>query len=576
VLSLLRIRNLAIVDEAEIEFGPGLNVITGETGAGKSILLKAIELLTGVRTSASIIRAGASKCEIEGLFVLDDKIRESLAIISDEIQERTVDDELLIKRVIDASGRNKIYLNGELITVGLLQHLSEVLIDVTGQHSHVAILDTAKQRILLDQFGVDSSLLSNMQAAYSEYLNAKKKLDSFQEKSAELDQHILRLSFERDELKEAALSPDEDCLIEEELKRLSSVEMLTTSIARCLEIFEESEIGLEQQLVNLDNQLTRARERDKNLSSILELVESSTLQLGEAKIALLEYASSLEQDPERLEYLRERLSMIKQLTRKYNKSLAEICAYLFEIEAQLAEHESGALDLGKLQAEFELARTKLISVESKLSSVRKTASRELAKLITSELATLNMKRAQFIVQITKKESSSNGADNVEFLLAANPGEPFQALKKVASGGELSRVLLILKTILNYQIPIQVFDEVDTGIGGAVAQVVGERLSRLANNAQVILVTHAPQIAAFADNHFKIDKLSRADDTKTVITELNSIQITEEIARMLAGKKISKKFEESAKELLSFSRKYKRENKYNIDSQLKNTPKTAAN
>ena len=554
MLSLLRIQNLAIVEQSEVEFGPGLNVLTGETGAGKSIILKAIDLLLGRRANAEILRSGADRCTVEGLFRISRELGQTLREEHDELEEVLPDeeDELLIRRIVDASGRSKVYVNGQLMALGGLAALTARLMDVTGQHQHHILFDPIQHRELLDSFGVPGALRARVAVDFAAYADAKRSLDRFLSDTETRAVRMEKLAAERDELSEAALQSGERAELQSELTKLSSVETLGASVQRCLELLEESEDSLDAKLRGLALILEAAAALDPALDEVVALVDAAAVQLSEAQLTLGHYGARLEADPLRLEQLRERLALVARLERKYARPGDEIIAYLETISAELAEYEGGALDEGVLRKRLAEARGALDDSERELTEARRAAATRLSKEVEREFPPLNMQRARFEVAVTPTNSTSSGADAVEFMLAANPGEPARPLGKVASGGELSRVLLILKTVLNEQRApgTQVFDEVDSGIGGAVAQIVGEKLLSVSRRSQVILITHAPQIASLADQHFLVEKQAVGDRTTSSIRLLNEHERVAQIAGMLAGKSISANFEQSAKELLA--------------------------
>ncbi len=554
MLTLLRIQNLAIVETSEVEFGAGLNVLTGETGAGKSIILKAIDLLLGRRANSDILRSGADRCTVEGLFRISRELGRTLREEHEELEEVLPEDEdeLLIRRIIDAGGRSKVYVNGQLMALGGLSALSARLMDVTGQHQQHILFDPVHHRELLDAFGVADDLKARVAVDFAAYADAKRSLDRFLSDTETRAVRMEKLAAERDELSEAALQPGERAALDAELTKLASVESLGATVQSCLELIEESDDSLDSKLRSLSMLLESAAAIDPALDEVVSLVDAAAVQLSEAQLSLAHYGARLEADPLRLEQLRERLALVARLERKYARPGDEIIAYLETISAELAEYEGGALDEGVLRKRLAEARATLDGSEQALTAARKVAASKLRKEVEREFPPLNMQRATFEVAVTAAPSSANGADAVEFLLAANPGEPARALGKVASGGELSRVLLILKTVLNEQRApgTQVFDEVDSGIGGAVAQIVGEKLLAVSRRSQVILITHAPQIASLADQHFLVEKRAIGDRTTSSIRLLNEHERVAQIAGMLAGKSISANFEQSAKELLA--------------------------
>ncbi len=551
MLAVLRIKNFAIVELLEVEFAPGLNVITGETGAGKSILLKALELLGGARASTDVIRHGAERCEIEGLFRLSAETRAAIEAEWEHFADRLVDDELLVRRVIDQSGRGKIYLNGSLSTAGELQQLFSLLMEITSQHAQVLMLEPNEHRRLLDVFGVSEELREKVRVTYLQFAQLAKRLSTLEEQSGRREEYIKRLTDERDELRAAELGVDEEERIEQEISRLGSVEQLGALVSEALQLLEDDERGIDTQVGRLRTLVERAAELDPTVEPLSASISDLAIALGETDLALSRYAQGLEVNPEKLELLRERLSELRRLTRKYQRDLPTLMSYLSQIEAELDDYSSGGFDIESVRSELAKLRAELTVDEQALTDARKLAAAALTKKVTRGLAELGMKQARFRVDISAKESSVDGADNVEFMLAANPGEDFRALKRVASGGELSRILLVLRTLESSgaRETVHVFDEVDSGVGGAVAQVVGEKLKSVSKKAQVILVTHAPQIAAFADRHFHVAKEVVANSTRASVCVLTAEATVHEIARMLAGRKVTANFEDSARELL---------------------------
>ncbi|MFN8388732.1 MAG: DNA repair protein RecN [Bdellovibrionota bacterium] len=551
MLSVLRIHNLALVEELEVEFRSGLNVLTGETGAGKSIILKAIELLTGKRASAELIRTGADHCVVEGLFLRSQPAPAS-EDESDDLNELLQEEEILIRRAIDNSGKSKISVNGRLSTSGMLQNLAPYLLDITGQHQQQTLLDPNRHRSMLDEYGGHQKLCDEVSSAFHTWQDAKRQLEAFLSDQGQRAEYFQRITAEREELKAADLRDGRRAELEAELKRYASVETLTADVNRALELLEDSEGGIDAKLSSLSSVLDHILTYDSTTAEIAAMVESAAVQLSEAKIALSDYGMRLEADPERLEVLRETIAEIARLERKYGKIEAELVRYLESLEREIGQYESGELDETKLRARATEAEAVLKKCEIALSKKRASAGKKLSAQIIESLQPLGMKHAQFEVSLVKAGSSAHGAEKVEFLLAANPGEPLRSLSKVASGGELSRILLVVKTVLNEKSGpgTQIFDEIDSGISGAVAQIVGEKLHQIAARSQVILVTHSPQIAAFADNHFQISKSVSGERTMTSLRSLSDDERVQHIAGMLAGKRVSANFEQSARELMN--------------------------
>ena len=554
MLSLLRLKNIAIVSELEIEFQPGLNVITGETGSGKSLILKGLELLRGAKGSADLIRTGETKGEIEALFVLDPEMRErtvnELHEHYDWIDEVFCEDEIVLRRVIDTSGRGKITINSRLSTRAELEAVSSALFDITGQHSQQRLLDKKFHLHCLDQFGVSRNLLLQTKKLFSSWNDVRKRLEKARLDASSNQENLRRLKFEVEELAEAGLQENEKEKLESQVKRASSVETLSSGVAEILSQLE-GEADLEGGLDRLTGNLSKLRRLDNSLEVADSLAESISVQLGELRTELEHYLAKLEIDPEQLESFRSRLSQLSKLERKYTKSIPELVSYLLEAKRELALYEGGAYDIDLLVKQEAEEKALLSVVEEKLTKNRFSVSSLLADEIEKRLALLEMKRARFSVQISPGKSSEHGADAVEFLLAANPGEPANPLAEVASGGELSRVLLVLKTLLNEQTTpvLQVFDEIDVGVGGATAQVIGEQIKMLSKRFQVLVVTHAPQVAALADTHFVVSKELSESRTNVALKTLNVEDRVMEVARMLAGKDVSDQFIRSAEALI---------------------------
>ena len=550
MLSLLKMKNIAIFDDIEIEFNEGLNIITGETGAGKSITLKAIELLSGGRASSELVRNGAESCEIQGLFELDPKFLESLGL------NDSGDGELVIRRQISKSGRGKIYVCGNIVSQAELKSIGAKLIDFSGQHYQQTLLDAKNYRSLLDSFGVDPKLLASVSKAYHDWKNINSRRKELEDDSKEKDEYLRRIAFEKEELDAFCLLKNEKSELEETLRQQESVESLSQSAAKGLELLD-SENGIVIQLSRYLRELREAASTSENFKEAANLVESAELQLGEAVSELRSAGDSLTLDPDTLETMRQRFTDIVRLERKYGKDINELLNYLELISNELGLLESGEQDAEALRKKEDEALKILNAAQNKLTKNRTKVSKALSEAIDSELKNLDMKKARFKIELDKGVLSPEGIDSVEFLLAANPGEPFRPLQKVASGGELSRVVLILKTLLNSKSPavLQVFDEVDSGVGGSVAYTIGEKLKVVSSKSQVILVTHSPQVAAFADKHYYVSKKTVSGRTSAFAKDLVKVDRVGEVARMLAGKNVSGNFIDSAKELIESGTKY---------------------
>jgi DNA repair protein RecN (Recombination protein N) len=554
MLSYLKIQNLAIIESSEIEFSQGLNVITGETGAGKSIILKAINLLCGARASSELVRHGCETCSVEGLFNLSAAKLEQINSASEEIASLINDEQIVIKRQLDKSGKGKIFVNGSLVSLNSLQLLASYLVEITGQHQHQSLTNTTHQRAVLDQCGVKQETLSQVYSNYIDYIRADKELKELKEKSAKKDENLSTLKEQASQLKQANLKQGEKQAVLEQVNKFAHFETLSSKVSSCIELLSSND-GPCEMLRKSQYLIEDAVKIDQSLASINEILESSVAQANEACNDLEKYLNKLEIDPESLELARERLAEISHLERKYKKSNDELIDWQQQLDSQIKELEESDWSIQKLQKNCEEKLNQLRKAEQALTAERKKAAVTLSKAVEKELDTLGMGGAKFNIEIDPQESSSIGADSINFMLAANKGEGFRPLAKVASGGELSRVLLILKLATGgNSCPTQIFDEIDTGIGGAVAGMVAERLKAIAKENQVILITHSAQIASYADVHLLAQKQAEQERTTSSIKILSQEQRIENIAIMLAGQKDSKKIKETAKELLTSNQK----------------------
>jgi DNA repair protein RecN (Recombination protein N) len=564
MLSTLRIENIAIIDELELDFSKGLNILTGETGAGKSIILKAISLLSGKRTQGSIIRHGAEKAKVEALFILSKSLQEKLSSNFEEVADVLDGDELILKRMIDKSGRSKFYLNGSLFPVGTIAQIAEYLFDVTGQHEQQNLLSPSSHRDILDAYGIPKILLDDVETAFYEWKHYHDLLLNLQESRQEQILRTERLRTEQEELEQAAIKKGEKNSILDELSKLQHFEKIQISLSEVLSLFEgspntglDSSPTLEDSLNKISTLLEGAKKHDQTLQPVCDLLEDALAQFGEVKLQTEDYLQTLSHDPEHYETLQIRLGELNRLERKYKISTDELATYLATIEKEISDFDSGVFDEDQIKKNLEEKETILKKYEEALRAERIKAGKQLSKEINNGLQELQLKKANFSISVNKSSSSSKGADAIQFLFTANPGEPPQPMDKVASGGELSRLLLLLKSISSAakSACLQVFDEIDVGVSGAVAQIVGEKLLSIAKDSQVLIITHAAQVAALAETHIVISKEVKKDRTFSKAKILNEAERMEVIAGMLAGKEVSKEFLLSAKELMKARDKY---------------------
>lgn len=554
MLSTLRIQNIAIIDSLEIEFSKGLNVLTGETGAGKSIILKSIELLQGKKANSGLLRTGTDKAFIEGLFILNKATKDTLTNLSEELSDLIDSDELVVKRVIDANGRSKFYLNSSLSTAGLVGQLMETLISMTGQHEQKTLLSGSNYRIILDSFGVNKQILNETKEAFHLWKKETDLLEDLKNRREILEARIFRLTAEKEELSKLKLKSGERDDLEAEVLKLQSGDKIKQCLDECMDALEGGSPGtsLLDKFGKLSLRLEQALRYDTSLQPTFDLLESTRTELDEIRININDYASSIDHDERKFDKLQERLTEIMRLERKYQKSADELVIHFDKICEELAQFEGGAFDEKLIEAKIIKYKEALLKKETTLREERKKVAKKLEKAVLAGLKEVGLIKAQFEVTVDAYLSSSHGADKIEFMFTANPGEKKRALNEVASGGEISRVLLVLKSVspTAQDALLQVYDEIDVGVSGHIAEVVGEKLKAISKIGQVLAITHSAQVASLADTHILIEKEINSGRTFSRAKLLEKEERLQAVASMLAGKDVSEEFIESAKKLLS--------------------------
>ncbi len=550
MLKELNIKNFAIIDQLRVEFGRGLNVLTGETGAGKSIVVDALNLALGERASADLIRTGCDEAVVEAAFELNGEISKGIfSMLSEQGIEANAVEDTIVRRVLSASGKNKVYINGSLANLSTLALLGAYLADIHGQHEHQSLLALDKQMELLDSFGVLTGLRDAVAVQYQTLQEIRKELSALEACEREKAQREDMLKFQKNEIEAARLKPGEDEALTAEQKILANAEKLSTHASAADEVLYSSEGSV---LSGLKKAMTNIREIaniDPRLAPVLELCEAGRAQLEEAAREVSAYAERVEFDPKKLEETGDRIDLIQRLKKKYGSSIDEIIEFGNRAAQELDRFERSGEEIERLKGEVQKLRSGMTIKAQELTKKRKAAAKELERKVEAELAHLGMKKTSFSVKISQEPGEDTidglklgprGADRVEFLISPNPGEEPRPLAKIASGGELSRIMLALKTILaeGDSIPTLVFDEVDAGIGGAVAEEVGKKLRRIADKRQVFCITHLPQIASMATNHYGVAKSVKKDRTSTEVALLGKKERVDEIARMLGGKTIT--------------------------------------
>lgn len=563
MLRELSIKNFAIIDDLHICFSDGLTILSGETGAGKSIILNAVNLLLGSRATIQLIRTDAESAELEATFQIAFKSRVSEIMVQHGYNSS---EELLIRRIISRNGRHRIYINGRLATIQLLNSITENLASISGQHEHQGLLKEEQQLLILDQFGGLVPLRKQVSKLFHEILpliTELKKLNAIKDRQSE---HIELLEFQKKEIIQTSITPGEDSALEKERMRLKNGETLYQAAHDSIEALYNTQGAVVERLVEVRRNLDRVCQIDSELSSAAKGIADTTFQIEDIIEELRNYLKNIQIDETRLEDVEARLDILQKLKRKYGGSLDAVIAHLESIEHELSEVENISDKINATEAKLSELHSQLAKLALKLSEKRDHTAINLAKKLEMELTTLKMSQTQFQVflrtisagdkadpylTIDGKTIDETGIDCASFLIAPNVGEDLKPLAGIASGGELSRVVLALKAILaeTESVETVVFDEVDAGIGGGVAEVVGKKLSFLARHHQVICITHLPQIAKFGDHHFKISKHVEQGRTITNIDPLGDEERIKEIARMLGGVEITRATIDHAREML---------------------------
>jgi DNA repair protein RecN (Recombination protein N) len=554
MLTELRIANFAIIDQLSLECSRGFHVLTGETGAGKSIIVDAITLLVGGRAEEGLIRADAEEATLEAAFTLQPESRLAARLR----EEGLLDDgegELIVRRVLSREGRHKLYVNGSLTPLRTLQNLAGTLIDIHGQHEQQSLLSAQSQLDALDAFARLRGAREEYARAYADWRARQREREELAALLTERSQREELLRFQFRELQEADVRAGEETSLQAERTRLAHGHRLNELSQASYGILYESDASLLGALGAVRDNLKELASIDSQTTEWLALCEAATAQLRELAHRLREYRDGLDQDPDRLAQVEDRLDRLQRLRKKYGGSESAVLAKRDELQKEIEALESGDTRLAELDGKLADARRRVESLAERLSRDRSRAAKKLATAVTEELAALRMDRTRFEVTVDTDRAESAlgplGRDRAEYRFSANAGEPPQPLARVASGGELSRVMLALKTVLAEAdgVPILIFDEIDAGIGGAAAAVMGKRLRALAGYHQVFCITHLPQIASQADVHYVIEKDVVRKRSVTRVRKLDRAGRREEVARMLGGLAVTKAVRETAAEMI---------------------------
>ena len=554
MLTELRISNFGVIEQVAIRFSSGFIVFTGETGAGKSLLIDAVTLLVGGRASIDHIRAQADEADLEAAFVLASD-HPLLQLLQAKGFGRAGETEILIRRVISRTGRNRTYLNGSLCPVHLLEELGGALVDVHGQHEQQSLLSSSAQLEALDAFGRLQSRRLEYQAAYKTWREQKAEFETLTNQIAQRREREDLLRFQFQEITDAAVEAGEDRRLDQERPRLMHSQQLGELSDQLHELLYAGDQGVLSLLVSARKILSRMDAVDATTAGWTRIVDEAVIPLRDLADQIREYRDRVEVNPERLMEIEQRLDRLHRLAKKYGGSLDAMLGLQESLRTQIAQLDTADTRLQELDNAVDDAARRTRELAGRLSRKRLDAAKKLMIQVRKELAALRMDRTRFAVEVSSLSGEmgcdQTGQDGVEFLFSANPGEPLKPLARIASGGELSRVMLALKTILaeSDQVPVLIFDEVDAGVGGAVAEVMGRRLQDLGRHHQVLCVTHLPQVASQAQAHYLVEKEIRQGRTVTQVRLLRPKEREEEVARMLAGVTVTESARAAAAEMI---------------------------
>jgi DNA repair protein RecN (Recombination protein N) len=553
MLSYLRIRGLALLDDVTLEFGSGLNVLTGETGAGKSIIVDALALVRGARARADLVRAGEDGARVDAQFELGAELRSRVGSVLGE-HGLPDQDTLLVQRVVPRSGRGRIWVQAELTTSSVLAELGEQLVDICSQHEHHSLGRVSRHLELLDAFGRLEHQVERFFGSYTEYRNGVRALEELKAKTTDRLRRIDYLEFQSEELERIAPENGEYTTLKSKLELLRDAQRWAEFSREAHDALDEAEDSILSRIGKLEDRARRGVPQSPRLGRIAEQLAGARAALEEADYEVRRFSDDLEAEPGELERAEERFHDLGQLVRKYGP-VEDWAAHLAAIQSELGELGRAEETLSHQEATVEQARQIAVEQALALRTGRAKAAKDLGRALEIELETLHLPSARMearLEPLPDTELGPRGLDRVELMFTANPGEPLGSLTRVASGGELSRVLLALKSVLSpgAGVATYVFDEVDAGVAGRVAIAIGQRLRRAARESQVLCITHLPQIAAFADSHYRVEKQTRRGRTTTRVVRLSAEERVEELARMLGGARVTPSAREHARQLLS--------------------------
>ena len=545
----LRLKNFAIIDEISISFGENLNIITGETGTGKSLIVDAINIILGDRFTVDHVKSEEKQTSVEALFELGDDC--GIAERFERVGIGDPDGELVIKRVFNPGGKNRIYINGSIVTLGTLSEITDGLVNMFGQHEHQSLLKKSNYLNYLDTFSKLEHELSEYKTSYTELRSLESEIEALRKREQEGAQRDDYLRFQVEEIKKVSPTPGEDSELEAQRVRLENSERFSSSLTSAMGLMYEGESSATGFLKEALSHLEKICELDHSLGEFRDRIASILIETEDIHYSLSEFAGNIEHNPERLEEVLLRLEEISRLKRKHGDSIEEIIKKQQRIESELEGFENSAGMLEELGQKRDSLRGEVTEAAASISSARKAGSGRIQELFSEEAESVGLKNSRFEVELGQKELSEDGADSAQFLFSANPGQVPRPVNRVASGGELSRIMLLLKSFVSAHDAgsIFIFDEVDAGIGGAVAESIGKKIKNLSHESQVVCITHLPQVAKFADTHLLVAKRFGEGATDVSVDSLDKEQRVSEIARMLAGESVSEKTFEVAREMI---------------------------
>jgi DNA repair protein RecN (Recombination protein N) len=552
MLQHIHIRDLIIVHSLELELASGMTALTGETGAGKSILIDALGLALGAKADKGMIRAGCDRGEVTAVFQIKQHIQLQCWLTSRELD---AEDECMVRRVLLGNGRSRAFINGSPVTIQTLKTLGELLVDIHGQHEHQSLLKPAAQRELLDAYAGHPELLKQVADYHKSWQQSAKHLASLRARADERAQRLDYLQFQLDELAQLNLAADELNQLEQEQTRLAHSDQLATDSMALNQLLYEAEGAVQPSLAKALGMVDKLAKLDPTLQETSEMLDSARIQVEEAAALLRQYADSVELDPQKLQAIDNRLASILQMARKHRIPAEQLPAHQARLQQETAELESADQALDELNDEVAQQAAAYAQAASKLSASRQQAAVKLSRTVTGGMQELGLKGGTFSIALQTGETdqgSSHGIDQCSFQVSANPGQPMAALAKVASGGELSRISLAIQvaTANCGTVPTLIFDEVDVGIGGAIAEIVGKLLHQVGKERQVLCVTHLPQVASQAHHQLLVEKSTDGKTTQTRISTLDGDARIQEVARMLGGQTITEHTLAHASEMIS--------------------------